>query len=148
MVTPNSIDQSDDIALIFLKNHADTDTAVKNLEKQRAALKIKDLIYGRRLIDEGYGNPLKDTAVPDIIVQPELGIIYTTSKSKIAEHGGISDDDRHIACFASNPKLKKTQFKTTVSTRQVAPTVLNALGLDGEALQGVRAEGTRVLPGF
>jgi hypothetical protein len=32
--------------------------------------------------------------VPDIIVQPDLGVIYTTSTAKIAEHGGLSNDDR------------------------------------------------------
>jgi hypothetical protein len=28
--------------------------------------------------------------VPNIIVKPDLGIIYTTSTSKVAEHGGLS----------------------------------------------------------
>jgi hypothetical protein len=121
---------------------------VRNLNKKRDALKIQDIIYGQRLISEGYGNPLKDPAVPDIIVQPQLGIIYTTSTSKIAEHGGISDDDRHVACFVSNPKLKKTQFKETTSTKQVGTTILAALGLDVNALQGAREEGTKVLDGF
>jgi len=139
---------SDDIALIFLKNHKDTDKAVKNLEKHKAALKIEDIIFGKRLTDEGFGNPLTDTAVPDIIVRPNLGVIFTTSKAKIAEHGGISNDDRHVACFVSNPILKKKQFKEQVSTKQVAPTVLKALGLDMHALEGVRAEGTKPLDGF
>ena len=140
--------QADDIALIFLKNHADTQTAVNNLENARVALKIDDIIFGHRLISEGFGNPLTDTAVPDIIVRPQLGVIYTTSKAKIAEHGGISNDDRHVACFVSNPKLKKTQFKNQVSTKQVAPTILAALGLDVNALQGAKIEGTKVLNGF
>lgn len=139
---------SDDIALIFLKNHNDTETAVMNLEKDRVALKIDDIIYGKRLIEEGFGNPLTDTAVPDIIVRPLLGVIYTTSTAKIAEHGGISVDDRHVACFVSNPKLKKTQFKEQVSTKQVSVTVLNALGLDAKELQGAKAEGTKALNGF
>jgi hypothetical protein len=96
----------------------------------------------------GFGNPLEDPAVPDIIVQPELGTIYTTSTSKIAEHGGISDDDRKVACFVSSPGLKGTKFGGTTSTRQVAPTVLKALGLDPNKLAGVEIEGTRVLEGF
>jgi hypothetical protein len=98
----------------------------------------------------GFGNPLKDPAVPDIIVQPDLGTIYTTSPSttKIAEHGGISDDDRKVACFVSSPRLKRTKFGGTTSTRQVAPTVLKALGLDPKKLEGVEIEGTKVLEGF
>ncbi|KIJ39833.1 hypothetical protein M422DRAFT_257434 [Sphaerobolus stellatus SS14] len=114
----------------------------------KAALKIADIIFGDRLVEMGFGNPLTDPAVPDIIVQPELGTIYTTSHKKIAEHGGLSVDDRHIACFASNPGLKKTTFGTKVQTTQIAPVILKMLGLDPNSLQGVRAEGTKPLPGF
>jgi hypothetical protein len=69
-------------------------TAVNNLKAQSASLEIQDLIYGDRLVDMGFGNPLNDSAVPDIIVKPEVGIIYTTSTAKIAEHGGLTNDDR------------------------------------------------------
>ena len=111
-------------------------------------MEIKRIISGEQLIDEGFGDPTKDPAVPDIIVQPELGIIYSTSHSKIAEHGGLSDDDRHVACFVSNPGLKKTKVTDKTSTRQVAPTIMQALGLDPKKLQGVVIEGTQVLEGF
>lgn len=70
------------------------DKAVANLEKNRQSLRIEDIIYGNRLIDLGFGNPKTDPAVPDIIVQPQLGVIYTTSTAKIEEHGGLSADDR------------------------------------------------------
>ena len=134
--------------MIFLKHHGDTETAVRNLEKARDALKIYDIVYGRRLIEDGFGDPLSDPAVPDIIVRPIQGIIYTTSTAKIAEHGGLSDDDRHVACFVSNPKLKKTQYTDPVSTKQVAPTILRALGLNERELQGVQIENTQALTGF
>ena len=140
--------KADDISLLFLKNHHDTDTAVKNLEKARKELKIDDIIYGERLISENFGNPLTDTAVPDIIIKPMVGVIYTTSNAKIAEHGGLSDDDRHVACIVSNPKLKKTRFTKEVSTKQVGPTILTALGLDPDALEGAKKEGTKPLEGF
>ncbi|KAA8911411.1 type I phosphodiesterase/nucleotide pyrophosphatase [Sphaerosporella brunnea] len=139
---------SDDIALIFLENHQDTLTAVRNLKAQRNNLEIQDLIYGRRLIELGFGNPLVDPAVPDIIVKPELGIIYTTSTAKIAEHGGISNDDRHVSVFVSNPKLEKRKYHNQVSTKQVGPTILKALGLNPMELKGAVAEGTKVLNGF
>jgi hypothetical protein len=35
-----------------------------------------------------------------------------------------------------------------VATTQIAPTILKVLGLDPSELDGVRLEGTRVLPGF
>ena len=139
---------TDDIALIFLKDQTKTAAAVAGLNKQRTALKIEDIIYGDRLVDLGFGNPLTDSAVPDIIVRPTEGIIYTKSTAKIAEHGGINNDDRKVACFVSAPGLKKTKVHHEVSTRQVAPTILKALGLDPKALKGVVAEGTEVLDGF
>jgi hypothetical protein len=77
-----------------------------------------------------------------------MGTIYTTSKAKIAEHGGGSVDDRNIALFVSNPSLSKKTFTDRVDTKQVAPVILGALGLNAAALQGVVAEGTKALPGF
>ncbi|KAH0040624.1 hypothetical protein KCU78_g1135, partial [Aureobasidium melanogenum] len=138
----------DDVALVFLENYGDLATAVANLNAHKTDLHIDQIIYGQQQIDLGYGDPTKDPAVPDIIVLPTLGTIYTTSKSKIAEHGGGSDDDRHIACFAHNPLLTKKTFDGRVNTTQVAPTILQVLGLNAGALQGVDAEGTQVLPGF
>ncbi len=85
--------KSDDIALLFLKNQHETEEAVENLEKIRAVAKIDDIIWGDRLKSLGFGDPTKDPAVPDIIVKPVLGVCYTTSTKKIAEHGGLSDDD-------------------------------------------------------
>ena len=139
---------TDDIALIFLEDQTTLQTAVANLQKARSTLQIQDLIYGERLIALGFGNPFTDPAVPDIIVRPELGVIYTTSKTKIAEHGGLSDDDRKIACFVSNPKLKKTKVAGQITTRRVGPTILKVLGLSPRALQGAVAEDVALLQGF
>ncbi|KAK5701183.1 hypothetical protein LTR17_022800 [Elasticomyces elasticus] len=127
---------------------ADTSTAAANLRAKAAECKIRSVIYGQNLTDSGFGDPATDPAVPDIVVQPELGVIYTTSSKKVAEHGGISSDDRLVACFASNPRMKRELFSQRVYTTQVAPTVLKALGLDPSALQGVQKEGTNLLPGF
>ena len=148
IVVPVDFITTDDIALVFLTNHADTDAAVDNLNGKRNELKIADIISGERLTYLGYGNPLTDPTIPDIIIRPEMGIIYTTSTAKIAEHGGLSVDDRKVACFVSNPSLKKTKYDHKVSTAQVAPTILKALGLDPSALEGVKAEDTKVLDGF
>ena len=139
---------TDDIGLVFLENRADLDKAVANLEAHKTDLRIDQLIYGQEQIDLGFGDATKDPAVPDIIVQPIKGTIYTTSKSKIAEHGGDSTDDRLVACFAHNPKLHPQTYNGQVYTTQVAPTILKALGLDPQKLQGVDAEGTQPLPGF
>ena len=139
---------SDDIALIFLEDQSTVHTAVANLQKATSKLQIQDIIYGSRQQAMGLGNPLTDPAVPDIIVQVDLGVIYTTSTAKIAEHGGVSDNDRHVACIVSNPGLHKTVFDQHTSTRQVGPTVLKVLGLNPADLQGASIERTQVLEGF
>ncbi|KAF2474960.1 type I phosphodiesterase/nucleotide pyrophosphatase [Lindgomyces ingoldianus] len=138
---------SDSIALIFLKDQKDLAKAVAGLQSQATALKISDIIYGDRLIKE-FGDPSKDPAVPDIVVAPIPGIIYSTSKKKISEHGGLSEEDRHVGVLVSHPKLKKAVFEDKVFTTQVAPTILEALDLEAEELVGVKAEGTKALPGF
>ena len=87
--------------------------------------------------------------MPDIIVEPQLGVIYTTSKAKVEEHGGLSADDRNVACFVSSPRIRQAQkFTQRVFTTQIAPLILEALGIDGRELEGVEAEGTQILPGF
>jgi hypothetical protein len=139
---------SDDIALLFLNNSADTQKAADNLKAGAAKGEVLSVIYGSNLTASGFGDPAKDPSVPNIIVQPNLGVIYTTSKTKIAEHGGLSVDDRKVACFVSNPKLKKRVFTQRVYTTQVGPTIVQSLGFDPEELQGVKAEGTKLLPGF
>jgi predicted AlkP superfamily pyrophosphatase or phosphodiesterase len=139
---------SDDVALLFLNNSADTQTAANNLKAGATKGEIAYIIYGSNLTASGYGDPAKHPAVPDIIVQPNLGVIYTNSNAKIAEHGGLSIEDRKVACFVSNPKLKKRVFTQRVDTTQVGPTIVKGLGFDPEELQGAKAEGTKLLPGF
>lgn len=138
----------DDIALIWLDDQSNLEKAVANLNKARDVLQIQDLIYGERLTSMGFGDPLTDPSVPDIIVRPELGVVYTTSKSKIAEHGGLSDDDRHVACFVSSRRLKKEKVTGHITTRRIGPTVLKALGISPRKLQGAVAEKVALLKGF
>jgi hypothetical protein len=50
--------------------------------------------------------------------------------------------------LVSNPGFEAKTITSTVETLQVAPTILQALGLDPNALDAVRTEGTQVLPGL
>jgi predicted AlkP superfamily pyrophosphatase or phosphodiesterase len=145
---PVSFITTDDVALVFLADIRDTEAAVNNLNRVRNTFQIADIISGERLTYLGYGDPKTDPAVPHIIIRPETGIIYTTSTKKIEEHGGLSDDDRKVACFASASNIKKTVFDHQVQTKQFAPTILQALGLDPKKLKGAKAEGTRIIDGF
>jgi hypothetical protein len=93
-----------------------------------------------------FGDPAADPRTPDIIVQPRPGTIYSLSAKKFAEHGGFAEDDAHVALLVSHPALRRATVDRLVRTKQVAPTILRALGLDPAELQAVRREGTPVLP--
>ncbi|HXX94449.1 MAG TPA: hypothetical protein VEN81_12505, partial [Planctomycetota bacterium] len=96
-----------------------------------------------------YNDPLDDSRTPDIIVVPTPGVIYAGKKSgKLAEHGGISEDDAHVALLVSNPSLKRRTIKSPVKTAQVAPTILKILGIDPGTLEAVQKEHTDELPIF
>lgn len=96
-----------------------------------------------------YNDPLVDSRTPDIIVVPTPGVIYAGKGSgKLAEHGGISTDDTHVAMLVSNPSLSARTIKTPVQTAQVAPTILRLLGINPSTLEAVQKEHTDELPIF
>jgi arylsulfatase A-like enzyme len=53
-----------------------------------------------------------------------------------------------VMLLVSNPGLKARTVTSCVETTQVAPTILQALGLDPRSLDAVQKEGTPVLPGL
>jgi arylsulfatase A-like enzyme len=101
-------------------------------------------IYG----DPTSGDPIAAARAPNVFIQPNWGVIYSGSSKKIAEHGGGSLDDTHVGLLVSNPGLKAATVTDHVETKQVAPTILSALGMDPSDLQAVVKEHTKVLPGF
>ena len=136
----------DSVALIWLSDQSKTADAVKALSAIKDKANISEVIDASK-ITPMFGDATKDSRVPDIIVQPVNGVIYTkTSATKIAEHGGMGEDDTHVALLLSNPGLPASEVKDPVTNMQVAPTILKVLGLDPTALQAVKAEGTKVLP--
>lgn len=90
--------------------------------------------------------PGGDPRSPDIVVAPNIGVIYTGSAAKQEEHGGFAFDDTNVIMLVSNPHIAARTVHSFVETAQVAPTVLQFLGLDPNALDAVRQEGTPVLP--
>ncbi len=140
---------ADDVALIWLQNQADTDKAVAILEADRKGgnqAHIQKIYAGEQLADQ-FGDPAGGRT-PDIIIQPIPGTIYSKSSKKIAEHGGFAEDDTHVLLVLSNPGLHSSVVADHVENRQVAPTILKALGLEPEELEAVRGEDhTRSLPG-
>ena len=111
------------------------------------ALFIEEVMAGNELKLK-FNDPAHDSRTPDVIVQPIYGTIYSTSSKKNAEHGGFSYGDTNVGLIVSNPTLKATTLKTPVTTSQVAPTILGALGLNPKNLKSVQVEKTEKLPGL
>jgi hypothetical protein len=140
----------DDISILWLADPSQTATAVGRLESQSpAGANIAGIteIFAGASMTQLFNSPSTDPRTPDIIVQPNSGVIYTGSTKKQEEHGGFSHDDTNVIMLLSNPKLRAKTVTSPVETTQVAPTILKALGLDVNKLQAVHIEGTQVLPG-
>jgi arylsulfatase A-like enzyme len=140
----------DDISLLWLKPGADVTAAVNAHETAGKATGLGQIFYGPSIaaIYDAPGLPPNDSRTPDIIVQPNVGVVYTGSSKKQAEHGGFAQDDTNVIMLVSNPRFRPTTVSSFVETTQVAPTILSILGLDPNELTAVQAEGTPVLPGL
>ena len=137
----------DDVALIWLASSGDTKAVADYLNRNANALSIEEVMAGEEL-KLRFNDPTKDSRTPDVIVQPVYGTIYTHSGKKNAEHGGFSFGDTNVALIVSNPGIRPRVVKTPVATSQVAPSLLEALGIDSDALKSVRIEHTEELPGL
>jgi hypothetical protein len=137
----------DDVSLLWLKSSSDTDASVKILEDNASAtgIALGQIFYGPSLA-LNYNDPTVDPRTPDIIVTPNVGVTYSGSHAKQAEHGGFAHDDTNVILLLSNPRFDPKTVSAAVGTAQVAPTILKALDIDPRALDAVRAEGTGVLP--
>src|SRR3984957_19870922 len=137
----------DDVSLLWLKSSADTDASVKILEDNASAsgIALGQIYYGPSLAIN-YNDPTVDPRTPDIIVTPNVGVTYSGSHAKQAEHGGFAHDDTNVVMLLSNPSFQPKTVSTVVGTVQVAPTILKSLGINPPGLYAVRVEGTPVLP--
>jgi hypothetical protein len=138
----------DDVSVLWLKKDAKVDAAVTILEKDAAAIGLGEIYYGPTLaLNYGVGGlgPGLDPRSPDIIVTPNVGVTYSSDPAMIGDHGGFAHDDTNVMLLVSNPAFVPQTVYTDAMTTQVAPTILDALGLDPRALDAVRIEGTPVL---
>ena len=154
---------ADDVSLLWLTNHTDTAAAVSALRNYKSTtLSVRigkiyaDVPAADAPVKDVWGDPAAGR-VPDIIIQPLHGTIYSGSSAKLSEHGGFAgttptianeDDNTHTALVVSNPRLAPGVVNTATSNMQIAPTILKALGFDPQALNAVRREGTTILPGL
>jgi hypothetical protein len=171
--TPAAFSVQDDVSLIYLKDQAQTSQASQTLSNFMntgsvkvyyqgqlvtlpASQVIDKVLSGQALIEAGFSDPATDSTTPDIIVTLHPGFIWVGNPLKFtnkrAEHGGFGDDDTHVALMVSgggvDGAFRGTTVNDPVQTKQIAVTVLDALGLDPSALTGASIEGTTVLPGL
>ncbi len=144
----------DDVSLIWLNSSCTTTQAVGDLEKTSPTSNniagIGEIFAGPNLVTyfNAPGLPPLDPRTPDILVTPNVGVTYSGSGKKLAEHGGFSRDDTNVIMLVSNPSLEPKTVYSPVEAMQVAPTILAALGFDPDELESVRTEHTSVLPGL
>jgi hypothetical protein len=167
-ITPAQV-TDDDVALIWLADQSQTKAAVQALQADKAGANtahIQYILAGPSLAQR-FNSPLVDPRTPDIIIQPIPGTIYSTSNAKVMEHGGFATDDTHVMMLvvdgwrigggqtpsgkwqmhSSKGSISGSTVNSPVTTYQVAPTILAALGLNPRQLDSVRIEHVRVLPG-
>ena len=137
----------DDVSLIWLTDQSQTQSSVATLAANENHFGAGEIFAGPSLTLQ-FNDPLTDSRTPDIIVAPNVGVVYTGGMKKVAEHGGFAYDDRNVMLLVSNPKYKASTFVDQVETRQIAPTIVKALGLDPNLLTGVKSEHTETLPGL
>jgi hypothetical protein len=143
----------DDVSLIWLNSSCTTESAVNMLETQSPATAniagIGQIFWGAgitQLFNAPGLPPAGDPRTPDILVTPNVGVTYSGSSKKLAEHGGFAHDDVNVMLLLSNPSFDPRTVTSPVETLQIAPTILKALGLDPYQLQAVQKEHTQVLP--
>ncbi len=143
----NGFIQTDDLALIWLQNRSqqNVESAFDALQSIASPAGFEHgVVFTGNHMPEGFG-PIGDPRAPDFAIEPDPGVIYTGG-TKIAEHGGFRDDDTHVALLVAYVGQTRTTITRHIETTQVAPTILEALGINPNRLGAVRNEDTDVLP--
>ncbi|HEY0531132.1 MAG TPA: alkaline phosphatase family protein [Actinoplanes sp.] len=130
----------------FLLHHAGTGNDIVGAPRPYTASGLTR-VYAGSAAAAFIGVPAGDQRVPDLIGIAQPGVVYTSKKSKIAEHGGDTPADRDVPIVVSGAGATRRTVTGPVETTQIAPTILRLLGLDPRELDAVRIQHTPVLPG-
>jgi hypothetical protein len=139
----------DDVSVLWLNRGVNVESAVAALENHATEIGMGEIYYGPTLalnFNVGGTGPGEDPRTPDIIVTPNVGVTYSGSTSMIGDHGGFAHDDNNVVMLVANPGFKAQTVSATTTTTQVAPTIVQSLGLSPSLLDAVQQEGTAVLP--
>jgi hypothetical protein len=142
----NTSQQAADFVKNYLWSHSATGVAYDGSTRTLAHSGLSEIFAGKAAA-KYFGVPLSDPRHPDVWGVVQVGVVYTGG-SKIAEHGGANPADRDVPIVVYAPgAVEPGAYRPKVETTQIAPTILDLLGLDPDALQAVQIEGTQVLPG-
>jgi hypothetical protein len=135
----------------YLWSHSVTANLYNNDGVQRGTMQVAHCglaqIYAGHGAATFFGVPYSDPRYPDVFGRVQIGVVYTGGH-KIAEHGGNNPADRDVPILVYGPGIHGASTNEWVETTQVAPTILQLLGLNPHSLQAVQQEGTTVLPGL
>jgi hypothetical protein len=135
----------------FVKHYLLTHTAVGyNIHGKRLTVQASGLskVYAGAAAAAYFGVPVSDPRHPTIFGIVQHGVIYA-DQPDIAQHGGADFQDRSVPILVILPGVRHgATISVPVHMIQIAPTILALLGLNPDALQAVRIEHTRVLPGL
>ena len=139
---------TDTVGLIWLKDPTKTNAVVNAYRERMAALGIQEIYSGEKL-KLLFNTAAEDSRMPDILLQPELGVIWADKDAAIlSEHGGLQNEDTNVALLVSGRQLTGRIDRTWVPTTQIAPLVLRILGMEKMNLQALHQEHTPALPGI
>jgi arylsulfatase A-like enzyme len=128
----------------YLWNHSATGVAYDGSSRTLAHSGLAK-IYAGRASARYFGVPASDPRHPDVWGVVQVGVVYTGG-TKIAEHGGANPADRDVPIVVYAPGVVKPGTHAQgVETTQIAPTILDLLGLNPNALEAVQLEHTRTL---
>jgi hypothetical protein len=134
--------------IIWLTDRTKTAAVVAALDAASKSAGF-DRIYSGDALAKMLNSPDKDSRAPDIAIRQTPGIAYTRLPTTgIAGHGGWGKDARSVVLLVNAPGLAAGANADSVSSTQVAPTILKLLGIDPTQLKAVQLEGTRPLPGL
>jgi hypothetical protein len=129
----------------FLLTHSGTGNDINGNPKTYTRSGLAQIFAGEASADY-FGVPPGDSRAPDVFGVSQYGVVFTGGKGKIAEHGGVNPQDRNVPLVVSGDPVGRHEVDSgRVETTQIAPTILQLLGLDPDALQAVQIEHTRAL---
>jgi hypothetical protein len=138
-----------DFAKTFLLGHSGTGTDITGAPKPYTQSGLATVYAGAdaaTFFHVAASDMVGKQRVPDLVGISQVGTVYTGGKGKIAEHGGANPQDRDVPLLVTGGKIDPSVYRGQVETIQIAPTILDLLGLNPGSLEAVQEEHTQMLP--